>query len=171
LIPIRVNWEDLHIDTHSTLASCILTLKIGAKLEDPERRKPYEWAKGYISNARRATVMLEQTYGVYIPNLFKIRQAQLSGTKRKRKRSVSRNRRSSNPMGRVKFDIPVPSTVQDAYTHDQRNSDNLWEKAIREEVQTIIDYGTFKFLKPGKDPPEGYQETHLCTILKVKQDL
>jgi len=115
--------------------------------------------------------MLEQTYGVYIPNLFKIRQVQLSGTKRKRKRSVSRNRRSSNPMGRVKFDIPVPSTVQDAYTHDQRNSDNLWEKAIREEVQTIIDYGTFKFLKPGEDPPEGYQEVHLCTILKVKQDL
>jgi hypothetical protein len=42
----------------------ILTHKIGAKSEDPESRKPYEWAKGYIPNARRAIVMLEQTYGV-----------------------------------------------------------------------------------------------------------
>jgi len=74
-------------------------------------------------------------------------------------------------MGRVKYGVPVPSSIQDAYTHDQRNGDNLWEKAIREEVQTIIDYGTFKFLEPGEDPPEGYQEVHLCTILKVKQDL
>jgi hypothetical protein len=64
--------------------------------------------------------------------------------KHKRKRSVSR--RSSNPMGRVKYGVPVPSSVQDAYTHDQKNGDNLWEKAIREEVQTIIDNGTFKFL-------------------------
>jgi hypothetical protein len=53
-------------------------------------------------------------------------------------------------MGRVKYGVPVPSSVQDAYTHDQRNGDNLGEKAIREEVQTIIDYGTFKFLSQGK---------------------
>jgi len=39
-------------------------------------------------------------------------------------------------MGRVKYFVPVPSSVQDAYTHDQKNGDNLWEKAIREEVQT-----------------------------------
>jgi len=171
LIPTKVSWEDLRVDTPSTLANYILTHKIGAKSEDPESRKPYEWAKGYVPNARRASVMLEQTYGVYAPNLFKIRRAQLSDTKRKRKRSVSRNRRTSNPMGRVKYGVPVPNSVQDAYTHDQRNGDNLWEKAIREEVQTIIDYGTFKFLEPGEDPPEGYQEARLRTILEVKQDL
>jgi hypothetical protein len=75
LIPTRVSWEDLCIGTPSTLASYILTHKVGAKSEDPESRKPYKWATGYIPNARRATVMLEQTYGVYVPNLFKIRQA------------------------------------------------------------------------------------------------
>jgi len=149
LIPTRVNWEDLWVDTPSTLANYILTHRIGAKSEDPESRRPYEWAKGYVPNARRASVTLEQTYGVYAPNLFRIRWAQLSDTKRKRKRSVSRNRRTSNPMGRVKYGVPVPNSVQDAYTHDQRNGDNLWEKAIREEVQTIIDYGTFEFLEPG----------------------
>ncbi len=92
LIPTKVSWEDLRVDTPSTLANYILTHKIGAKSEDPESRKPYEWAKGYVPNARRASVMLEQTYGVYAPNLFKIRRAQLSDTKRKRKRSVSRNK-------------------------------------------------------------------------------
>jgi hypothetical protein len=89
----------------------------------------------------------------------------------KRKRFFSKNRRSSNPMGRVKYGVPVPSSVQDACTHDQRSGDNLWEKVIREEVQTIIDYGTFKFLEPGEDAPEGYQEACLCTILEAKQDL
>jgi len=59
LIPTRVNWEDLCIDTPSTLASYIWTHKIGARSEDPECRKPYEWAKRCIPNARRATVMLE----------------------------------------------------------------------------------------------------------------
>jgi len=136
LIPTRVNWEDLHVDTPSTLASYILTHRIGAKSEDPESRRAYEWAKGYVPNARRASVTLEQTYGVYTPNLFRIRRAQLSDTKRERKRSVSRNRRTSNPMGRVKYGVPVPNSVQDAYTHDQRNGDNLWEKAIREKVQS-----------------------------------
>jgi hypothetical protein len=60
LIPTRINWEDLCIDTPSTLASYILTHKIGAKSEGPESRKPYKWAKGYFLNARRATVMLAQ---------------------------------------------------------------------------------------------------------------
>jgi len=55
------------------LASYILTHKIGAKSEGPESRKPYKWAKGYFPNARRATVTLEQTYRVYVPNLLKIR--------------------------------------------------------------------------------------------------
>jgi hypothetical protein len=73
LIPTRINWEDLCIDTPSTLASYILTHKIGAKSEGPESRKPYKWAKGYFPNARRATVTLEQTYRVYVPNLLKIR--------------------------------------------------------------------------------------------------
>jgi hypothetical protein len=74
-------------------------------------------------------------------------------------------------MRKVKYGVPVPKSILDAYQHDQRNGDDLWEKAFKEEVQTIIDYGTFQFLESGEDPPKGYQEVCLRTILEVKQDL
>lgn len=47
----------------------------------------------------------------------------------------------------------------------------LWEKPIRGNVQIIIDNGTPKFLDPGQSIPEGYQQSHISTIIKFKQYL
>jgi hypothetical protein len=74
-------------------------------------------------------------------------------------------------LGKVKYGVPIPKSTEDAYQHDARNGNNLWENAIRKEMQTIIDYGTFKFLEPGEGIREDYKEACLRTILKVKQDL
>jgi hypothetical protein len=137
----------------------------GQKSTNLESRQPYRWAKGFMPSLNRPMVRVEQTYGVAVPALAQLCQATMRKIPPwKRKRSLSRNRRQSNPMGQLEYWVPVPKSAEDAYRYDQQNCNDLWEKAIKEEIQAIIDSGTFKFLDPGECIPKGYQEACLMTI-------
>jgi hypothetical protein len=61
-------------------------------------------------------------------------------------------------MWKVKYGVPVPYSVVEAHYHDKQISNGLWEKAVEEEIQTIIDCGMFKFLDPGESIAKAYQE-------------
>jgi hypothetical protein len=50
---------------------------------------------------------------------------------------------------------PLPKSIEEAYQHDKESGNVLWEKAIRGDVQTTIDYGASEFLDPGQSIPEG----------------
>jgi hypothetical protein len=61
-------------------------------------------------------------------------------------------------MGKVKYGVPVPNSVMEEYYHNKQIGNDLWEKAVKEEIQTIIDNGMFKFPDPGESITKGYQD-------------
>jgi hypothetical protein len=185
LAPVSVDWEELKVDVPATLANYILTKRVGANATDPGSRAPYQWAKGFLPNLRRAMIQLEQSYGVVTPGLSKLRRMVIRrhaakqvapkqiGPKPKKSKSNSPNRRKGkgNSMGTIKYGVLIPRTTEEAYEHDQKNGDNLWGDAMFDEVQTQVDYRTYQFLEPGAEPPEGYQEANCRMIFDIKQDL
>jgi hypothetical protein len=67
--------------------------------------------------------------------------------------------------------IEIPRTVQEAMSLDNKNQDSKWNDAIKKEIDGIQEHGTFKFLEPDSDVPEGYQLAPLRMIFDVKSDL
>ncbi len=63
------------------------------------------------------------------------------------RKPVSRNCRSNNQMGNVKYDVKVPCNVKEALLFDKANGDNLWEEAIIKEVSAIMGQKTFEYLE------------------------
>ncbi len=65
----------------------------------------------------------------------------------------------------------MPHDVNDALELDKENNNNNWKDSMGTEIGGIREHNTFKFLPPGSDPPEGYQEAPLRMIFTVKPDL
>jgi hypothetical protein len=61
--------------------------------------------------------------------------------------------------------------IHDAMILDKNNNNGKWKESIQKEMGGIRDHGTFLFLPPGSEPPEGYQEAPLRMIFSVKPDL
>jgi hypothetical protein len=54
-------------------------------------------------------------------------------------------------MNRFKYEIEVPSTVDQAYAIDEKNGNKLWRAAIDLEMKNVM--VAFDVLDPGKAPP------------------
>jgi hypothetical protein len=67
--------------------------------------------------------------------------------------------------------VPVPRNPDEAAAFDKANGNTLWGDSNRIEVDGIQEHGTFVFLPPGSNPPEGYQKAPLRVIYDVKHDL
>jgi hypothetical protein len=71
----------------------------------------------------------------------------------------------------TQFGILVPIDVHDAMALDKENNDTKWGDSMEKEIGGIRENNTFKFLPPGSEPPEDYQEAPLRMIFTVKPDL
>lgn len=68
-----------------------------------------------------------------------------------------------------KFGVEVPRTVEEALQLDQKNGNNLWQKALEKEMKNVKI--AFEFFEPGAKPPVGYKEIKCFIVWDVKMDL
>lgn len=68
-------------------------------------------------------------------------------------------------MGRTKFGVVVPRNVEEALSLDEQNGNDLWNKAIDAELNSMSENGVFLMRDR---PPEGHQVTYLRMIFDVK---
>lgn len=81
-------------------------------------------------------------------------------------------RKKTYPMVLQSFlGIEIPRNTKEAMLLDRKNKDSHWKLAIKKEIDSIQEHGTFLFLLPGADLPEGYQEAPLRMIFDVKPDM
>ncbi len=76
-------------------------------------------------------------------------------------------------MGKYKYGVLVPHNVAEALEFDKKNGNNLWQEAIKKEIDAIWTMNTFKRVAKGRElyVRNNYQFAPLCIIFDVKQDL
>ena len=57
----------------------------------------------------------------------------------------------------IKFGVTVPQSTKHALQLDEDNKDNLWKEAMKAEINSLQEHGTFKVLQDGEQIPEGYK--------------
>jgi hypothetical protein len=79
---------------------------------------------------------------------------------------------STSPAGiKYKFGIQVPKGIKNAIDLDKKNSNQLWQEAIKTKLKQLTDYQTFIVLDSGEDIPTGYQKIPYNMVFDVKYDL
>jgi hypothetical protein len=87
------------------------------------------------------------------------------------RRIIRRQKRQFSIQMQTYLGIAIPRTVQEAISLDNKNQDSKWNDAMKKEIDGIQEHGTFEFLEPDSDVPEGYQLAPLSMIFDVKSDL
>ena len=72
---------------------------------------------------------------------------------------------------KFKHGIQVPRNLREARELDRINGNNLWEEAIKKEIDQLRQYEVFKKLPKGKSAPKGYTFVPLHITFDVKFDL
>jgi hypothetical protein len=72
---------------------------------------------------------------------------------------------------KYKFGIQVPKGIKNAINLDKKNSNHLWEEAIKTDLKHFTDYETFIVLDSGENIPKGYQKIPYHIVFEVKYDL
>jgi hypothetical protein len=81
---------------------------------------------------------------------------------------ISQGKRTSGPI--YQFGIQVPKNVKEAYKLDAQNGNTLWEDAMKEEIQSLLDFNTFE--DKGKVPfIDGFKNIIVHFVFAVKHDL
>ena len=62
------------------------------------------------------------------------------------KKVSGQNRRSSNPMGNIKYGIRIPRNVKEALEFDRINRDHQWRDAIIREIEALMGQEMFAYL-------------------------
>ena len=88
---------------------------------------------------------------------------------RTKDRIINRVRASKQVKHRIKFGIKVPNTVDEALSLDKDNSNDLWQKAIRKELDKVR--VAFRLLDEGEPIPIGSKKINYHLIFEVKMDL
>ena len=71
----------------------------------------------------------------------------------KEKKHFISKMKSSVQVKNVKYGIKVPKTVAEAYRLDSENKNDLWDKAIKQELNKVI--VAFKLLQEDENTPVG----------------
>jgi hypothetical protein len=72
---------------------------------------------------------------------------------------------------KYKFGIQVPKGIKNEIDLDKKNENQLWQEAIKTELEQLIDYQTFIVINSGKNIPTGYQKLPCHMVFDVKYDL
>jgi Reverse transcriptase (RNA-dependent DNA polymerase) len=81
------------------------------------------------------------------------------------------NASASSTSVKYKFGIQVPRGIKNDIQFDRKNGNNLWQEAMKTELQQLTDYHTFIVLDPGEAVPNGYQKFPCHIVFEVKYDL
>ena len=60
-----------------------------------------------------------------------------------------------------KFGISLPHSVEEAYTIDEGNGNNIWRDTIGKELKKILDMETFEIMEGVKPKNIRYQKHHM----------
>ncbi len=69
-----------------------------------------------------------------------------------------------------KYGVRVPQNVKEALQFDEENCNQAWRKAIRKELQALIDKGCFEIRPAGSHPGKDFQFIPLHLVFDVKPD-
>jgi hypothetical protein len=72
---------------------------------------------------------------------------------------------------KYKFGIQIPKGIKNAIHLDNKNGNNLWQEAIKEELKQLTDHCAFILLDSGEAVPSGYQKIPYNIVFEVKYDL
>jgi hypothetical protein len=172
----KVTLEDLKLDCPRLLASYIVKKKDLRKMDQLS-----EYAKDVIDSSDRISQLAKaasRRFGLLLdpiirgaggtpvtaPNQVNIRRVKTA-------KSNSPNKRKSNPMGKHKYGVYVPRTVDEALEIDKKEGNNLWKEAIKKEIDALQQMGTFKVVKQDgqADLKVDHQYAPLRMIFDVKQ--
>jgi hypothetical protein len=79
---------------------------------------------------------------------------------------------STSPAGiKYKFGILIPKGIKNTIDLDKKYGNQLWQEAIKTELEQLTDYQTFIVLHSGEDIPTGYQKIPYHMVFDVKYDL
>jgi hypothetical protein len=87
------------------------------------------------------------------------------------RRTIRRKKKQFPLQMQTYLGIEIPRSVQEAISLDTQNQDNKWNEAMKREINGIQEHGTFEFLPPDSEIPQGYQLAPLRMIFDVKSDL
>ena len=179
-----VTYKDLKIDAPNKLASYLLSNR---RMNGRRSHVAMNWADTHVINMRRLAIKLIQTEGEMImqnsdfeyskdismeclmeqhENLINIRRVAASGKPKKTKKKST--------FKRVKYGIKIPKNTREAYEFDKENGNHLWAEAIKKEIDALMSYKVFQFIKRSDISGlkrDDYQFAPLRMIFEVKQDL
>jgi len=73
-----------------------------------------------------------------------------------------KRKRIAHSKKEFKYGLEVPCDAKRALQIDKENSNHLWEESMDTEIDSLLDYGCFKFHPAGSVPPDDeYQKTTL----------
>ena len=72
---------------------------------------------------------------------------------------------------KYKFGVKVPRTAKEALKLDELNGNSLWQRAMKAEIDSIQEFGTFRNLGVGARPPPGHRYIPCHMVFDVKYDL
>jgi hypothetical protein len=79
---------------------------------------------------------------------------------------------STSPVGiKYRFGIQVTKGIKNAIDPYKKNGNQLWQEAIRTELEKLPDYQTFIVLDSGEDIPTDHQKIPYRIVFDVKYDL
>ena len=86
---------------------------------------------------------------------------------------ISKMRRAAGCSQSEMFGVQIPKTVEAALRMDQENGDNLWQEAIKKEMDALQELDTFKICPSSHKfkNADGWQYAPLRMIFEVKRDL
>jgi RNA binding exosome subunit len=87
------------------------------------------------------------------------------------RRTIGRKKKQFPLQMQTYLGIEIPRSVQEAISLDTKNQDNKWNEAMKREINGIQEHGTFEFLPPDSEIPQGYQLAPLRMIFDVMSDL
>lgn len=70
----------------------------------------------------------------------------------------------------IKIGVTVPQSTKHALELDTANNDTIWKEAMKAEIDSLQEHGTFSVLDDGESIPRGYKRIPYHCIYDVKFD-
>ncbi|MGH7954713.1 MAG: reverse transcriptase domain-containing protein [Gloeomargaritales cyanobacterium] len=90
-----------------------------------------------------------------------------------RQATLQKARAATNGDNRTKYGVKVPRNEKEAIELDKKNGNTKWQDSIKQEMDMIAEYKTFRDYGNAKsvEPPAGYKKIRTHLVFDVKFDL
>jgi hypothetical protein len=174
-------WEDFRIIKvdHPRLTARYMVDNQVSRAGSIKADRNQTWAHKTLRDIRRAIRRNQQLFDEADPESrgAATPEVEAESSERSRRNKVlskgSKKKKKKKSFGGIKFKygIEVPRNVSHALQLDRINKNQLWNDAIKKEMDSLIRMECFEFHKEKFVPIGEYQKTSLTMIFDVKQDL